>query len=163
GGDGVDVLTFNDRGATDGIAYELLADLFARAGAAGVTYGAMERLVLNACSATNLISLAYYTGTTPVTVNGGAARNAPYAPFYRPNTWRITGLNTGTLNDNIPLVGVQYWIGGPDADTYLFSDGAGLAAIRDYGGFDTLDYSAYTTAVVVDLPAFTATGLSLGL
>jgi len=49
--------------------------------------------------------------------------------------------------------------GGTLADTFAFSDGQGVGGMVDgAGGYDTLDYSAYTSVVAVNLEAGTATG-----
>ena len=57
---------------------------------------------------------------------------------------------------------VEILVGGPGGDTFRFADGTALAGgtgrIDGGGGTNALDYSAWTTAVVVNLTAGTATG-----
>lgn len=65
------------------------------------------------------------------------------------------GTNTVAQPDTI----AENLIGGTNADTFVFQDAASTAGTIDGGtGTNTLDYSAYTTAVTVNLLAGTATG-----
>ena len=78
----------------------------------------------------------------------------------------ITIHNDGTASvtdgtnkvDNADVV--ERIIGGAGNNTFVFGDGADFVGSLDggSGGTNTLDYSAYTTAVAVDLTAGTATG-----
>lgn len=75
------------------------------------------------------------------------------------NTWQITGQNAGSLNDNVTFSGMDNLSGGSLGDTFLLRDGQGVSGTVDgRGGINTLDYSAYTTAVTVDLASGQATG-----
>jgi len=57
------------------------------------------------------------------------------------------------------FVNIENLTGGSGSDTFVFSDGAAVTGIIDGGdGINTLDYSAYTTGVTVDLGASIATG-----
>ena len=73
-------------------------------------------------------------------------------------TWNITGLSAGTV------VGYQFsaisnLAGGSADDRFVFADGAMMyGTIDGNAGTDTLDYSAYTTNVAVNLQTGTATG-----
>lgn len=76
------------------------------------------------------------------------------------------GANTitdGTNNVTQSDTAAEDLIGGSNADTFVFQDGASLAGTIDGGGNpglapNTLDYSAYTTAVTVNLLTGAATG-----
>jgi len=75
--------------------------------------------------------------------------------------WNITGNDAGTLTDTggIDFSSVENLTGGTDTDDFVFGDGIGVTvAIDGGGGTNTLDYSADTSGVVVDLGAGTATG-----
>jgi len=75
-----------------------------------------------------------------------------------PNIWNITALNAGTIG-GVTFDGFENLTGGVEADAFVFADGAGVNGVIDGGaGSDTLDYSAYTTAVEINLGASTATG-----
>src|SRR5262249_9396111 len=55
---------------------------------------------------------------------------------------------------------VQSLVGGPANNRFIFHDGASLSGDLDGGGGrNTLDYSAYTSNVVVNLPLNSATGV----
>ena len=59
------------------------------------------------------------------------------------------------------IVGVDSIVGGTEVNTYAFQDGAGIAGSIGGPGVSFLDYSAYTTPVVVDLSAGSATGTAV--
>jgi hypothetical protein len=61
------------------------------------------------------------------------------------NLWRLTGLNTGTVNTSTSFSGFSTIIGGSAQDRLMFSTG-GLSGYFDGGlGSDILDYSGVTT------------------
>jgi len=103
-------------------------------------------------------------GTTPfqdsVNIVGGSTLGGPN----RDTTWQITDTNQGNLSgfsNGLTFENIENLRGGDANDTFVFSDNADLEGIIDGApGFDTLDYSAYTTTVDVDLAANTATGTS---
>jgi hypothetical protein len=85
------------------------------------------------------------------------------------NTWNITSQNAGTLSSSV-IAGTVMFTGVPDlhggngADTFVFADGAGVdIGIDGGGGTNTLDYSAYSTTVLVDLQTGSATGVGAGI
>jgi hypothetical protein len=78
------------------------------------------------------------------------------------NTWNISGSNAGTfssLRGVASFSGFQNLTGGAASNTFVFSDGAGIDGALTGGGADTLDYSPYTTSVVVNLQTGFATGV----
>jgi hypothetical protein len=96
------------------------------------------------------------------TVTGAGGTNTLVGPNAA-NTWNITGSNAGTLvfgASTTTFSGVQILTGGSAADNFVFSDAAGVTGnIDGAGGANTLDYTAYTTGVTVNLGANTATGV----
>jgi Ca2+-binding RTX toxin-like protein len=75
------------------------------------------------------------------------------------NTWHITGLDSGALNSSLSFSQFEKLTGGTNQDTFVFDAGVAFSGKIDGGaGIDTLDYSAYTTNVSVDLPSGVATG-----
>lgn len=75
-----------------------------------------------------------------------------------PNDWQIQGTNRGSIN-GIDFVNFNNLMGGSDRDTFTFANNARVNGIIDGGpGFDTLDYQAYQSPVVVDLANNQATG-----
>lgn len=81
------------------------------------------------------------------------------------NTWKITSKNAGQLNSAITFSSFENLAGNSGTDTYVFSNGASVdGAILDARGLpNTLDYSAYTTAVTVNLATGQATGVAGGV
>jgi hypothetical protein len=102
-------------------------------------------------------------GGIPVTINGGLSTNSNvlFGPNL-PNLWSITGLNAGQVG-NVAFKNVQNLVGGTANDTFKFANGAGVSgSISGNGGVNTLDYSAYTTLVIVNLKNHSATGVGGG-
>jgi hypothetical protein len=100
---------------------------------------------------------------TPVTLTGFGTTTlvGPNAP----NTWNIAGTNAGTLTGTllgspVTFSSVQNLTGGTDTDTFIMADGQGITGNLDGGGgTNTLDESAYSTSVVVNLQTGAATGV----
>jgi hypothetical protein len=80
-----------------------------------------------------------YAGLAALTIEGGSGGN----------TFNIATMSA----TNATLVG------GSGGDTFRFADGAALGGSIGGGGAGTLDYSAYTTSVVVNLQTGLATGV----
>ena len=84
------------------------------------------------------------------------------------NVWRINGANQGTvgiINSVSPLnfAGYKNLIGGTLQDDFRFSPAGFVSgSIKGGGGKSTLDYSARSTGVVVNLAAQTATSIGVG-
>ncbi len=83
-------------------------------------------------------------------------------------TWNITGQNAGsTIDDNTETVtfsGMENLQGGDNEDSFIFGLGGSLTGRVDGGaGVNTLDYSAFETAVNVNLTAGTATAANGGI
>lgn len=76
------------------------------------------------------------------------------------NLWNVTGTDAGSVTEagTVAFTAFQNLIGGAAANTFVFSDGARITGNLDGGGGGSLDYSAYSTSVIVDLPTATATG-----
>lgn len=77
--------------------------------------------------------------------------------------WNLTGPNSGTLTvegfSDLTFSGIEHLTGGGGEDTFVFVDGVSFAGTIDGGGgTNTLDYSAWTTGVTVNLAGGTATG-----
>jgi hypothetical protein len=72
--------------------------------------------------------------------------------------WNITAINTGNINNTISFKSFNNLVAGGNT-LFVFSNGAGVTGTIDGGsGNNTFDYSAYTTAVKVNLTNHTATG-----
>src|SRR5205823_3374074 len=80
------------------------------------------------------------------------------------NTYTLMGSNAGTLGgsaygDNVFFSQVGNVAAGSGGDVFYFADGASLTGNVVGTGSDTLDFSDYTTSVMVDLPTGFATGV----
>ncbi|UCD79969.1 MAG: LEPR-XLL domain-containing protein, partial [Desulfobacterales bacterium] len=96
--------------------------------------------------------------TLLLTFDGGDGGDALWGPD-TDNTWRLTAANEGTLNSRLSFTGIENLTGGLQQDTFDFDDGAGVDGMINGGlGVNTLDYSAYTTGVTIDLGTGAATG-----
>jgi hypothetical protein len=90
---------------------------------------------------------------------GGGATNTLVGPNVA-TTWNVTAQNAGNLNGGVSFSGFQNLTGGTANDTFVLSDGAGVDGnIDGGGGSNSLDESAYSTPVTVNLAASTATGV----
>jgi Bacterial Ig-like domain (group 3)/Right handed beta helix region len=85
------------------------------------------------------------------------------------NTWALSGSNAGNV-DSVVFTGFANLTGGSGADVFQFANGATvLGVINGETGANTLDYSAYTGGVTVnlgnattDLANSSATGVNAG-
>ncbi len=68
------------------------------------------------------------------------------------STWYITGVNAGNVNGVLSFASIEYLVGGAVADSFVFAPGASIAGTVDGGaGSNTLDYSAFTIGITVNL------------
>jgi Ca2+-binding RTX toxin-like protein len=121
----------------------------------GIFFTGMENLVGGSDVDIFIFSPA---GEITGTVSGGAGSDSIYAPV-TVNTWNIVGTNEGIIPGMVHFTEMENLFAGSGDDTFYFSDGAGVTGIIDGdGGYNTLNYSAYTTPVTVNLDTSTATG-----
>jgi hypothetical protein len=104
-----------------------------------------------------------FTGTSmgvPATIQGGGTANTVVGPNLA-NVWNITSANAGNLNGaSWSFTGIQNLTGGNQSNDFIFSKGATLSGSLNGGGGGTLDESAFTTAVTVNLQTHKATGIT---
>ena len=92
-------------------------------------------------------------------IEGGLGADTVRGP-QRKTLWRFSGAGKGSAG-GVAFSGVEAVQGASDDDTFAFDDGADFAGSIDGGaGANSLDYSAYTSAVAVDLASGTATGVA---
>jgi Ca2+-binding RTX toxin-like protein len=169
-------ITANNGGAVDAMAFSAFenlsggtnADTFSFGNGAGVT-----GTVAGGAGGDSLFYAAYTTGVEVDLENNLATGTGGFSSIEAlvggtavdslvgqddGNTWNLIATNLGSV-DGFLFSGVEDLSGGADADTYVFTDGVGMTGeIDGSDGDDTLDYSAYTTAVTVNLDAGVATG-----
>jgi hypothetical protein len=118
---------------------------------------------LHAGSGSDLVTVQATTGA--LVVDGGAGNNWLIGASPNPQTWNLTSNNGGTLSGAsfagpVTFSSCQNLLGGASSDTFVFADGVGVdGLINGGGGANTLDYSAYSTTVIVDLQTGQATGV----
>ena len=95
--------------------------------------------------------------------DGGAGNDTLVGPNTA-NVWNITGANAGNTTGFLSsFLGVENLTGGSSTDSFVFVTGGSVSgAINGGGGTDTLDYSAITSQVAVNL-GLGSTGLAASL
>lgn len=120
---------------------------------------ALHALTVDAGAGPDTIRLAGFLPASPaITVLGGADADVLVGPDFG-STWYVTGMDAGSL-PGVTFQAVESLRGGALSDSFIFSDSAGVSgSIDGGGGINTLNYSAYTTPVVVALSEQRATGV----
>lgn len=114
--------------------------------------------ILGPGSATNLPEF-----TEIDTLIGGGAINTILGPNAPDVFWNVDQANAGSLASAVnqwDFQAVSQLVGGTGQDTFFISESGTAGAVDGGTGTNTLDYSAFTTDIVVDLQAGTATNLS---
>ncbi|MGA8048966.1 MAG: LEPR-XLL domain-containing protein, partial [Burkholderiales bacterium] len=123
----------------------------------GIAYASVENLLGGSDNDTFALMAA---GIVSGGIEGGLGADTVRGP-QRKTVWRFTGQGKGNVGGVASFTGMEGVQGGTDDDVFAFDNGADFGGpIDGGGGADTLDYSAYTTPVEVDLAAGTATGAS---
>jgi hypothetical protein len=94
-------------------------------------------------------------------LTGGGGNNTLVGPDVA-CVWNLIGQNTGNVTGGnaVTFAGFQNLLGGAGGNTFVFSDGAGVSGNLDGGsGAGTLDYSSYSSSVLVDLQTGFASGV----
>jgi hypothetical protein len=117
-------------------------------------------LNVNAGSSVHVTGIPAVLPPGSVIVNGADVNNTLQGPD-QSSTWQISGPDSGTLDDPLIYTGFNNLTGGAGADTFTIGDKGTVSGTLDGGaGIDTLDYSAFTGTVQVNLPAHSATGIA---
>ncbi|MGD8574588.1 MAG: hypothetical protein PVJ40_06520, partial [Gammaproteobacteria bacterium] len=96
-------------------------------------------------------------GTLSTGLAGGAGSDT-LAGANTANSWLVSGTNSGTLTGVTAFSGIENLTGGSNGDQFHFAAGASVSGtVQGGAGTDSLDYSAWSTAVTVNLGAGTAT------
>ncbi|HBB36140.1 MAG TPA: hypothetical protein DDZ80_15375 [Cyanobacteria bacterium UBA8803] len=100
---------------------------------------------------TGTITMNPFTFNAPVIIAGGSTLVGPN----QNTTWNITTTDTGNLSgfpNGLTFSSIENLAGGSSDDNFIFSNGATLSGKIDGGaGSDTLNYSAHTAPVTVNL------------
>jgi hypothetical protein len=97
-----------------------------------------------------------------VTTIEGAGSDMVVLDIEATTTWNLIALNAGVVAiegyGSIAFSGIASLVGGSGDDAFVFSTAAAGFTINGGAGTNTLDYSAYTTGVSVNLATGSATG-----
>jgi hypothetical protein len=162
------VLTCNDQSNSGAHTYTITANTIARSDSGLIRYSGVGDVVLNGGSGDDTFIVQSTAPGTSITLNGDSGTNTLVGSHVA-NIWSILGRNTGTLGGAllpgpVTFLSIQNLIGGEGTDLFRLSDGQGVDGIIDGGGgANTLDYSAYTGNVVVNLQLDSATGVGGGI
>jgi hypothetical protein len=156
-------LTLFDQNITTPQTYTVTSTNVTRTGGLAVTYANIQTLTINGGRGGNIFSVQSSAAGTSTTLNGGDGTNTLVGPNASTG-FNITGNNAGNLSGGVSasFSNFQNLTGGSGNDAFLFANGARIGGnISDVGGAaNSLDYSAYTTPVTVNLAGLTATGVS---
>jgi hypothetical protein len=133
---------------------------------AAINFGSasVASLTLTGGQGGNTFDLSAGTSATAVvTLTGGGGSNTLIGSNAG-NSWEVTGADTGVLSGSaypnpVAFNQVGNLAAGSGGDYFLFDDQATLSGSLAGGGSDTLDYTPYSTSVIVDLRTGFATGV----
>lgn len=162
---GADNLTVNDKAAAAGRVITLstftLGNALAASGVALIAFDTIESMVFSASDHNDTFTLLS-APANPVTFKGNGGSDKLVGPN-QANVFTISDNNKGDLNGDLFFESVENLTGGSQADAFKFANGKGLTGkIDGLAGRDTLDFSAYTTSVTVDLTQNRATNVFAG-
>jgi acrosin len=165
---GVTILGVYDQNGGVGLNYSLGSSELDRDGAGPILYSGIQGLTVYTANASIFHANSTAAGTPVLASDAGSMQ---LLASDVDSTWNITGHNAGTLSSSllagiVTFAGATSLQGGAGADYFTFADGAGVdGTINGGGGVNTLDYSAYSTSVTVDLnpQVGSATGVGLGV
>jgi hypothetical protein len=158
-----DALVLNDQGFTGARTFTI-TDTALDWGGPTVTYAGLGSITVNGGRGGNTFDVLATSGTAAVSIIGNGSGDTLVGSSAG-NLFAVTGADTGTLSGSAYGSGVGFsqvgnLTAGAGGDTFQFADGATLSGSLTGGGADTLDFSAYSTSVVVDLQTGFATGVS---
>jgi hypothetical protein len=158
-----DSLVLNDQGFGASRIFTVTDTSIAWGGPA-VTYAGLGSVMINGGTGGNTFDVLATSATAALTLIGGGSGDT-LGGSNAGNTFTIFGSNAGILSgsaygSNVAFSQVGNLLAGSGGDTFRFADGASLTGNIVGGGSDTLDYSAYSTSVIVDLQTGFATGVS---
>lgn len=162
GGSGSGTLEFFDQGVTTNQTYTVSSTRVMRSGLPPVTYSKLANVMINTSTGNDTIAVQGTPAGTTVAISGSGDTNT-LTNQAADGVWTITGSNSGSLSGGtvaglVTFSGVQNLTGAAH-NTFVFSDGAAVSGKLQSGSGSSLDYSACTTDVSVNLQTGTATGV----
>ncbi len=130
-----------------------------------VTYAGLGSLTIQGGTGGTTFIVLATSASAALTLDGNGATDT-LAGSDAGNAFAITGGDTGTLSGTAYASPVMFnqvgnLTAGQGGDLFQFADQATLSGSITGSGLDTLDYTAYTTSVIVDLQTGSATGVGV--
>ncbi len=157
-----DSLVLNDQGFSGARTFTV-TDTTVSWGGPTVTYAGLGSLTIQGGSGGTTFVVLASSATAALTLDGQGAADT-LAGSDAGNLFAVTGGDSGTLSGSayanpVTFNQVGNLMAGQGGDSFQFADQATLSGSITGSGLDTLDYTAYTTSVVVDLQTGIATGV----
>lgn len=118
------------------------------------------RTTLNPGSGKDSITVQQTNLNSPLSIVSSARNDTLTGPAAGA-TWNITGANYGTMG-NVTFSGIPNLVGGAGVDSFVFGTSGSVVSIVGNGTGDWLDYSAFTSSVIVNLTTGSATNVNGG-
>jgi hypothetical protein len=162
GNSGSDSLNFFDQGLRSSQTYTVTDTTITRSGIPRVTYSKLTNVTIDTSNSTDTITVQSAPAGTTLAINGGSGTNT-ITDQAADNVWTITGSNSGSLAGAkiagvVTFSSVQTLVGGNN-NSFVFWDGAVESGNIRSGSASSFDFSAYTTAVSVNLQTAAASGV----
>jgi len=159
-------VVLNDHGNANPATWSIAGGYVGRTGTggAGAFLSGVTQLTALGGSGGNTFDLSHGVATAmTVVINGGGGSNTLLGSNAA-NSWQVTGPNMGILSGSSygSLIGfnqIGSLTAGSGGDTFRFSDQATLSGNLTGSGNTTLDYTLYSTSVIVNLQTGFATGV----
>jgi hypothetical protein len=163
---GTDALNVNDQGTAAARTYTVTGTSVAWSGGPAVTYAGLGAVSLGGGGGNDTYLLSGTSTTAALTATGGSGTNTVVGSNAG-NVWSLAGSNAGSLSgpaypSPAAFANMPNLTAGSGGDYFAFADGASVSGNLTGGGTDTLDYSAYTTSVTVDLQPAIASATGVG-
>ena len=159
-------LNIDDQGSGAARTFTVSGTGIAWPGGPSVTYSGMGSLVVNGGTGGNTFNVSGSSVATAL--GGGSPSGNMVVGSASPNSWELTAANAGKLTGAayaapVTFTQMQNLTAGPAGDYFLFDAAADISGNLAGGGTSALDYTPYTTSVVVDLQQPGAVGLNTGV
>ncbi len=161
GGSGNDVFLFANGASTAG-------SINGQGGTNTLDLAAYTTLVrVNLATATASPMLGGTFASIQQIIGGQSAGDTLTGPSTGSVSWRITGVDAGSVNGTVSFSSFGNLLGGPGNDTFTFADGARLSGALDGGlapgnGFDSLEFTGFQAGLQVRLTRLTTDGIAAG-
>jgi hypothetical protein len=164
---GTDTLNVNDQGTVGNRNYTVSATTVSWTGGTTVSYTGLGALNLNGGNGIDTYFLNGTSATAALVATGVGGSNT-VTGSNSGNIWTLVGINAGSLAGAAYATPATFFnmanlTAGSGGDRFSFTDGAAITGHLAGGGSDTLDYTPYTTSVMVDLLTGVATAVGGGV